>query len=210
MRSVWLGTVLVLLLHASAQAYDVEERWKLADHRSDGETEFAFFVEAERTENDLRCFPVRRGDDVDGRDGLRIRCSQRATSSRSRTIGEGGRRLHLHRSAFPAFRSRARAARRAFRGSRDGNPSNRLAGGERALACCPGWRRSIEWRYRVLGVSTGREGRHAGNTHDPDGDRGLDSQLDRLSAHEIPGSRHRRSVQEQASNPAANARCGAA
>lgn len=50
MRSVWLGTVLVLLLHASAQAYDVEERWKLADHRSDGETEFALFVEAERTE----------------------------------------------------------------------------------------------------------------------------------------------------------------
>ena len=50
MRSAWLGTVLVLLLSSNVQAYGAGERWELADHRSDGESELALFVEAERTE----------------------------------------------------------------------------------------------------------------------------------------------------------------
>ena len=49
MRYAWLAVVFVLLAHGPGQANEAGERWKLADHRTEGEAAFTLFVEAERT-----------------------------------------------------------------------------------------------------------------------------------------------------------------
>jgi hypothetical protein len=49
MRYTWFAILFVLLVAVPGQAKESGDRWKLADHRMDGDVEFTLFVEAERT-----------------------------------------------------------------------------------------------------------------------------------------------------------------
>lgn len=49
MRTIWIAILFALLVHGSSQAKDLNQRWELADRRTEGHAPVTLFVEAERT-----------------------------------------------------------------------------------------------------------------------------------------------------------------